>query len=117
MYKSSAWKKKRAAILRRDHYKSQLAARYGKNLSGDTVHHMLPVEFFPEYRLKDWNLITVTHDEHNRLHDRETHRLTAEGLALARRAALKAGLDVAEVMRKLEGDDEEEDEGRTDQGR
>lgn len=102
MYKSTAWKKKRAAILRRDGYKSQLAARYGRNVSGDTVHHILPVEFFPEYRYKDWNLITITHDEHNRLHDRETHKLTDEGLALARRTALKVGLDIEEVMNRME---------------
>ena len=114
MYKSKAWKKKREAILRRDGYRSQLAARYGRNVQGDTVHHMLPVEFFPEYRFADWNLITITHDEHNKLHDRETHRLTAEGLALARRAALRAGLDIEEVMKKLEGSHEEDQEGNNE---
>lgn len=114
MYKSTAWKKKRAAILRRDGYKSQLAARYGKNVQGDTVHHMLPVELFPEYRFADWNLITVTHDEHNSLHDRDTHQLTEEGLALARRAALRAGLDVEEVMKRLEVSHEKESERGTD---
>lgn len=100
-YKTKAWKKLRAAVLRRDGYKSKLAARCGKNIEADTVHHVLPVEFFPEYRLKEWNLISLTREEHNRLHDRDTHGLTEEGLALARRVALRQGLDVHRIMTVL----------------
>lgn len=104
-----AWQKKRAAVMRRDGYKSQLAARYGKNVPGDTVHHILPVEFFPEYRYESWNLITITAAEHNRLHDRETHRLTDEGLDLARRTIAKRSMNVTEVMERLTAREPKED--------
>lgn len=96
-----AWERKRAAILRRDGYRSQLAARYGRNVPGDTVHHILPVEFFPRYKYESWNLITVTRAEHNTLHERDTRRLTEAGLDLARRTAARRGLNMAEVMETL----------------
>lgn len=105
----SKWKKKRAAILRRDGYRSQIAARYGRNVPGDTVHHILPVEVFPEYMYTNWNLITITAAEHNRLHDRDTNRLTYQGLELARRTAARRGMNVPEVMEKLTGAEDEED--------
>ena len=105
----STWSRKRAAIMKRDGYRSQLAARYGRNIPGDTVHHILPVEFFPEYRMSDWNLITITAAEHNRMHDRETHRLSDEGLDLARRTAAQRGLNLPDIMARLEGSAREDD--------
>lgn len=109
MYNTKAWKRKREAILRRDKYRSQLAARYGRNVQGDTVHHILPVGLFPEYRWADWNLITVTRAEHNSLHDRETNKLTEAGLDLARRTAARRGLNIPEVMARLTDKAEEEE--------
>lgn len=111
-----AWERKRAAILRRDRYRSQLSARYGKAVQGNTVHHILPVEFFPEYMWMDWNLITVTEKEHNGLHDRETHRLTDEGMKLARRTALARGLDLEEVMERLDAGRMERGHGSEEEG-
>lgn len=101
------WKKKRAVILRRDKYKSQLSARYGRSVEADTVHHILPVEYFPEYKLIDWNLISLSSEEHNRMHDRTTHRLTAEGMALAIMTARKQGLDIEQIKVRLNGNDME----------
>lgn len=106
------WERKRAAILRRDGYRSQIAAQYGRNVPGDTVHHILPVGIFPEYMWESWNLITVTRAEHNKLHDRDTNRLTDKGLELARRTAARRGLNVAEVMEKLTDTGSEAQEGR-----
>ena len=99
----STWKRKRAAIMKRDGYRSQLAARYGRNIPGDTVHHILPVELFPEYRLTNWNLITITRREHNALHDRTTHTLTDEGRELALRTAMKHGLNMPDIISRLNG--------------
>lgn len=102
-----AWERKRAAILRRDGYLSQIAARYGRNVPADTVHHILPVEFFPQYMYTNWNLITVTRSEHNSLHERDTRRLTDAGLDLARRTAARHGLNMAEVMATLQEGEEQ----------
>ena len=98
----SRWERKREHILRRDKYRSKLSERYGKLVQADTVHHILPVEFFPEYKFTDWNLISITGADHNTLHDRETHRLTKEGMDLAIRTARQQGLNVVEILSRLE---------------
>lgn len=82
----------RAAILSRDGYRDQVAARFGKNIEANTVHHILPREIYPEYKLKSWNLISVSHETHNKLHDRATGALTAEGQDLAERTARRQGI-------------------------
>lgn len=84
-YKSRRWIKKRAGILKLDGYQDQVAKRYGKRIEADTVHHIYPVELYPEYEWEQWNLISVSKQTHNRLHARDTHELTEEGAALMRR--------------------------------
>lgn len=84
-YGSSKWKKKRAHILRLDKYKDRIAQRYGKTIEATTVHHIYPVDDYPEYAWDDWNLISISTATHNKLHERETKRLTAEGIALMNR--------------------------------
>jgi len=91
-YQSKRWEKKRAKILRRDKYVCQLSKRYGKLRQANTVHHIFPVELFPEYQWEDWNLISLCAEEHNSLHDRETHQLTAKGVELLTRTARLRGI-------------------------
>lgn len=84
-YKNQRWKAKREKILRRDKYQCQLNKRYGKNVDAKVVHHIYPVEDYPEYQWCDWNLLSVSNDMHNRLHDRITNHLTTFGEELKRR--------------------------------
>lgn len=81
-YKSTRWKKKRKAILKRDGYLCRLSRRYGKTAQAETVHHIYPLTDYPEYALCDWNLISVSQTMHNKLHNREDNTLTALGEAL-----------------------------------
>lgn len=83
-YRSRAWKTKREAILRRDGYLCKLSRRYGKTCPAETVHHIYPLDLYPEYALRAWNLISVSSEMHNRLHNREDGSLTAEGEMLMR---------------------------------
>ena len=91
-YESTKWKRKRAAILRRDGYKCQLSKRYGKAVEATTVHHIFPLEDYPEYALCDWNLISLSAKQHDTLHDRTTGSLTAKGMELLRRTARARGI-------------------------
>ncbi|WP_410495148.1 HNH endonuclease [Cellulosilyticum sp. ST5] len=84
-YKNKRWEAKRSKILRRDKYLCQISKRYGKNVDANTVHHIYPVEEYPEYQYCDWNLISVSNEIHNKLHDRVTNRLTDMGEDLKRR--------------------------------
>lgn len=78
-YWSSAWRKLRQEILERDHHECQVCKSDGKvtlgssNSSSDTghtliVHHIKPIEFYPNDRLTPDNLITVCLNCHNAIH-------------------------------------------------
>lgn len=84
-YKTPRWERLRAAVLARDGYKCREAARYGRAEQADTVHHVWPVEDFPEYAWSPWNLISLSHASHNAMHDRLTGKLTEKGEAWRRR--------------------------------
>ncbi|MCI9576612.1 MAG: HNH endonuclease [Clostridiales bacterium] len=84
-YHSKRWRRKAAAILRRDGYQCQISKRYGKRVEANTVHHIYPLEEYPEFALCDWNLISVSDSVHNQLHDRSTRKLTEMGVQLMRR--------------------------------
>lgn len=84
-YKARRWERLRAQVMRRDGYQCQLSKRYGKSVPADLVHHIYPVDEFPEYAFEPWNLIAVSRAAHNKLHDRDSDKLTAEGVALMRR--------------------------------
>ena len=84
-YKAKRWERLRAQVLRRDGYRCQLSKRFGKAVPADLVHHIYPVDEYPEYAFEPWNLISVSRAAHNKLHDRDSDKLTAEGVALMRR--------------------------------
>lgn len=79
-YESRKWKKKRESILRRDAYQCQESKRYGKYAEATTVHHIYPLEEYPELALTDWNLISMSAAQHDRMHDRKTDKVTSLGM-------------------------------------
>jgi len=78
-YKSKQWKKKREAILRRDEYLCQECKRYGKTTPATVVHHIFPLEKYPELRLNDKNLISLCYRCHEQMHNKMTDELTEKG--------------------------------------
>ena len=87
-YLSKQWKRKRKLILRRDGYVCQISKRYGKTETATTVHHIYPLEDFPQFALMNWNLISVGDRINNKLHDRQSGKLTKMGLELMRRTRI-----------------------------
>lgn len=84
-YKSKRWQAKREAILRRDKFECQYFKRFGKHREAEHVHHIFPADEFPEYAFADWNLISLSKEAHNMMHERTTGALTAEGKKLQER--------------------------------
>ena len=95
------WKRLRESVLKRDRYLDQVALRYGKRIEANTVHHIFPREFFPEYTYASWNLISVSHKTHNTLHDRDTHKLTAKGFELLQRTARRNNIELPSGIQDL----------------
>ena len=73
------WQALRESILRRDGYRCREAARYGKAVEANTVHHIWPADEFPEWAYEPWNLVSLSSAAHGQMHDKVTHRLTALG--------------------------------------
>ncbi|NOJ73896.1 HNH endonuclease [Paenibacillus alvei] len=78
-HKTTKWKRKRVKILRRDEYRCQESKRYGKTEPATTVHHIYPIELYPELALTDWNLLSLSARKHNAMHIRDSHELTELG--------------------------------------
>lgn len=91
---TARWRRKRESILKRDGYLCQAARRYGQMIPATTVHHIFPLEEFPEYSFEDWNLVSLSASAHNELHDRSTDALTPKGQDLLRRTARKNGIPI-----------------------
>lgn len=97
-YTSDKWRRKRKRILRRDGYMDQIEKRYGRMVEATIVHHIFPRDEFPEYAFSDWNLISVSLATHNRMHDRDTNRLTDSGIELMRRTGKRMGISVERLV-------------------
>ena len=67
-YTSTRWKRKRAAILRRDGYKCQHCKRYGRVVEAAEVHHIKHADEYPELVWENNNLISLCHACHNKQH-------------------------------------------------
>lgn len=87
-YHKQRWKNKRKYILKRDKYLDRELLRFGRRVEADTVHHIFPIEFYPELKYVDWNLISLNHSTHNEMHTRHKGQqcnLTDKGLDLQKR--------------------------------
>ena len=90
-YLTPRWRRLRERILRRDGYQCQIALRYGKHVQATHVHHIFPRDLYPEYEWQPWNLISVSSEAHNMLHDRTTGVLTSAGVELMERTRRRLG--------------------------
>ena len=95
-YKEPRWLALRKRVLARDKYLDQYWKRYGKFINADMVHHVFPVEFFPQYQWEEWNLVSVSKKTHMMLHDRENDELTDMGKELLQYVARKNRIVIPE---------------------
>lgn len=99
-YKDHKWENLRRQALHRDRYTDRYLARYGKMRSAEIVHHIFPVNEFPQYRYCLWNLISVTRATHNTFHDRDSNALTETGQEVLRRLCKKMNMEIPEQYRE-----------------
>lgn len=84
-YNAPRWRRLRARVLREAGYRCQHFKRYGKRVEACHVHHIWPAEDYPQFAWCRWNLIALSQEAHNMMHDRRTGKLSAIGEALRRR--------------------------------
>lgn len=106
-YDSPKWNRLRLSALRRDNYMDMECKRYGKVKAAEVVHHIFPKNEFPEYAYCLWNLISLSRQTHNEMHDRDTDELTEKGRDLLRRTCRKQNVSIPdkydESKRKPQG--------------
>ena len=83
--KNKRWRRLRERVLREADGLSELSRRYGRRVEATHVHHIWPAEDWPEFAYCRWNLIALSLEEHDSMHDRLTGQLTPKGEALRRR--------------------------------
>lgn len=95
-YDSKAWREKQRRILRRDEYKDQLELRAGRHVPAEMVHHIFPLDRYPEYALESWNLISISEETHRELHT-IYGELTDAGNALMQEKANEQGIKLSKL--------------------
>lgn len=78
-YKDKRWLILRERVLKRDKHMCQHLLRYGKRCDATMVHHIYPADEYPQLAYYSWNLISLSDEAHEKMHDRKTHKLTSEG--------------------------------------
>lgn len=84
-YHSPKWRRLRASVLAAAGYQCQHARRYGRIEQATVVHHIWPAEDYPQWAWCRWNLIALSNEAHEAMHNRITGELSATGEALRRR--------------------------------
>lgn len=97
-YKKQRWLDLRESVLRAAKYADQLEIRDGKMVPANTVHHIFPREKYPEYQWCRWNLIAISKDTHERLHNRFGEDLSFLGWELLVETAQKQNIPISRVV-------------------
>lgn len=79
-YNSPRWRRKRAAILRRDNYLCQNCKRYGRRREAVVVHHIKHSDEYPELAFEDDNLVSLCEGCHNKEHPEKAAKRNRGGI-------------------------------------
>ncbi len=90
-YSQSVWKRTARAAKQRAGYSDEyIRVKEGRLVEGKIVHHIIPIDDKPEFKLRLDNLIVVSHQTHEMIHQAynqggETKRRMQEELLEIRR--------------------------------
>lgn len=68
IYQTTKWRRKREQILKRDKYQCTICKRYGKMRQAAVVHHIKPLQEYPELAWDDDNLTSLCRKCHEMVH-------------------------------------------------
>lgn len=71
-YHTPIWRRLRVVALQRDHYQCQHCIRNNTIRTATEVHHIKPLEEYPDYALDIENLVSLCHDCHEATKQRGT---------------------------------------------
>lgn len=94
-YKSNKWIALRNAALIRDKYMCQCCKANNKNVNADCVHHVFPIETYPQYSYELWNLISLCDKCHDEMHNHYTGELSKKGMLFLRAIASARNIPIS----------------------
>lgn len=86
-YKSNKWLSLRNTALIRDKYKCQCCIANNKQVNATCVHHVFPIERYPDYKYELWNLMSLCDKCHDEMHNHYTGELSKKGMLFLRSLA------------------------------
>ena len=86
-YKTNKWAALRNTALIRDKYMCQCCIANNKNVNATCVHHVFPIEQYPQYSYELWNLMSLCDKCHDEMHNHYTGELSRKGMLFLRSLA------------------------------
>lgn len=97
-YNTKAWRDLRESVMRKAGYMDELELREGRHVPATMVHHIFPRDKYPEYELSKWNLISISDQTHELLHNRATGDLSPLGWDLLIETAEKQNIPISRLV-------------------
>ena len=86
-YKTNKWVALRNTALIRDKYMCQCCKANNKAINATCVHHIFPIERYPDYKYELWNLMSLCDKCHDEMHNHYTGELSKKGMIFLRAIA------------------------------
>lgn len=94
-YKTNKWVALRNTALIRDKYMCQCCKANGKSINASCVHHIFPIERYPDYKYELWNLMSLCDKCHDEMHNHYTGELSKKGMLFLRSIAAVKGIEIS----------------------
>lgn len=94
-YKSNKWVALRNTALIRDKYMCQCCKANGQMINADCVHHIFPIETYPQYRYELWNLMSLCSKCHDEMHNHYNGELSKKGMLFLRAVGSARGIQIS----------------------
>lgn len=94
-YKSNKWIALRNTALIRDKYMCQCCKANNKMINATCVHHVFPIESYPDYKYELWNLMSLCDKCHDEMHNHYTGELSKKGMLFLRALASVKGIPIS----------------------
>lgn len=94
-YKSNKWVALRNTALIRDKYMCQCCKANNKMVNATCVHHIFPIEHYPDYKYELWNLMSLCDKCHDEMHNHYTGELSKKGMLFLRSIAAVRNIPIS----------------------
>lgn len=94
-YKTNKWAALRNTALIRDKYMCQCCKANNRMTNATCVHHIFPIERYPQYAYETWNLMSLCDKCHDEMHNHYTGELSKKGMLFLRSIAAIRGIKIS----------------------